>query len=108
MIKWLSAWQPNQEQVAGVVRWLLGIAGAWAVQKGWIDDSQSIMIIGIGVAFVPLIWSFIIKTHAEQVKAAAALPDVTVVVGPDATESVKQLAQDPANPNIEVKWHGID
>jgi len=43
----LSAWRPNQEQVAAAVRWLLGIAGAWAVEKGWIDDSQSLMIVGV-------------------------------------------------------------
>jgi hypothetical protein len=109
LIAWLLAWRPNQEQVAAAVRWLLGVAGAWAVQRGYIDDSQATMIIGVGVAIVPLVWSFIIKTHAQQAKGAAALPDVKVLVGPNATESVKELARDPAEPNIqEVKWHGID
>ena len=70
MIKLLTAWRPNQDQVAAAVRWLLTIAGSWAVQKGWVDDSQVTMIVGIAAAFVPLIWSFIIKTEAAKLDAA--------------------------------------
>lgn len=100
MVEWLTSWRPNQEQAAAVVRWLLGLAGAWAIQKGYIDASQLTMIVGIGVAFVPLVWSFVIKTQSAQVKQTATLADITVTVGPDATETVKELAHNPKFPNI--------
>ncbi len=106
MIEWLKSWRPNQEQIAAAVRWLLVLTSGWAIRKGWIDDDQATMIIGIGTAVVPLVWSFIIKTQAAQVKAAAALPDVVVVAGPDAPPSVKALAVDPSVPNIEVLSNG--
>ena len=103
MLEWLTSWRPNQEQVAAIVRWLLGLAGAWGIQHGYINASQLEMITGIGVAFVPLVWSFVIKTQSAQTKATAALPDVTVLVGPGAPAPIRELALNPGVPNIEVK-----
>jgi len=103
MIDWLKSWRPNQEQVAAAVRWLIVVIGTGAVSKGWVDDDQLTMIAGIGAALVPLVWSFVIKTHAMQAQGAAALDDVTVIVGPKAQPSLRELARDPSVPNIEVK-----
>lgn len=96
----MSDYTPNQEQVAAAVRWLVGVFGASAVQRGWIDNNQVVMLTGVAVALVPLVLSLLQKTLAARTKSVAAISGVTVVVTPDAPESIKKLADSPSQPDI--------
>lgn len=91
---------PNQEQVSALVRWITVLIGGWMVQKGWIDSSQVTLLVGITTAILPLVWSVIQKTQARRLKAIVSIPGVKVVVGPDASATVQDLARDKNQPNI--------
>lgn len=64
-------------QVTSGIRSALVAAGAYAVGKGWIDESTAGAIVTVGLVIVPLVWSQLSarRNHARQVTMASQLPN---------------------------------
>lgn len=58
------------DQVASAVRAMMGGLGGYAVQRGWITSDQLTAWIGVGLATVPVVWTYVY--HATP--AAPAVP----------------------------------
>jgi hypothetical protein len=86
----------NQQQITGVIRIVLaaGTPLAILVAKYGINPTELQDWIIAGIPIVMGIWSWWENNHANQAKAAAAMPDVKVVAGPNAPASVQILAKD--------------
>lgn len=96
----------NQEQVMGLIRQALPLAGGIATTLGYaspelvgqlsakvLDASGLILIIGSGV------WSMMSKTKAAIVERAIALPEVQRIET-SATAEGKKLAQSVPHPDV--------
>lgn len=69
----------NQEQVLGIVRWVITTAGAYAAGKGWLTADQITLLLGVAVAVVPLVWTLFAHKQANLVATVAAMPEVAKV-----------------------------
>jgi hypothetical protein len=54
----------TQEQVLGMLRHILTVAGGALVTRGYIDDAQLIEAIGIATSLVGFVWSYLAKRKA--------------------------------------------
>lgn len=89
----------NQDQALGAARGLISFGGGYAVGHGWITADQVTLFSGIAAAVIPLVWTYFAHTDAAKVKAAA-VPGVEIVVQSNASDAVKEVADDPAQPTI--------
>lgn len=98
----------NQDQILSIVRWVITAVSGFFVTRGWITSEQTEMLVGVAVALVPLAWSiFLVHTAKGKVNAAKDVQGVTVVVGQEAPDSVKTLAESTAPENANVQMSKI-
>lgn len=92
---------PNQDQALSALRTLLAYGAGIAVAHGWLTETQSTQLFGIGAIFVPLIWGMVSQTNAAKVLKAALVPGVAhVAVKPTADVALTSLASDSSQPKI--------
>lgn len=97
----------NSAQIMALVRLLFGAGGpiaAWLLSKG-VDPSNVVSVIewllGAGGPIIAAIWSMFTHSPTNQVKAAAALPGVTVGVDPsEASQALVDVAKDRSQPKV--------
>jgi hypothetical protein len=98
----------NQQQVAGWLRITLSASGpiaALVLSKTGISAADWALYTEVALSLLPglivAVWSWYRNRTATQVKLVEAIPEVaTVVIKDEARNSVGELAQDPAHPNI--------
>lgn len=51
----------HKEQVKGLIRHILTIAGGYAVGRGYVDQSTALELVGAMSSFIGIIWSLATK-----------------------------------------------
>lgn len=86
----------NQEQLLGIVRWLVATGCGYLIGKGLMTAEQATLIGGAAVSIVPLVWTYIAHTNKSLVASAQSVPAAQVVVSdPKLASEGVQVA--PAN-----------
>lgn len=62
----------SQAQVLSAVRWVISVAGGYALGHGWINNQQLVDVGAVAVALVPLVWSMFV--HAPTTDALSDPP----------------------------------
>lgn len=77
----------DNDQIKGIVRWLLTVGGGFAIAKGWVTKTDwsalvndILAAIGVLAPMVGLLWSMYDKMRKQRIAAVAALPEVKTVV----------------------------
>lgn len=68
------------DQIGGLVRTLLGIAGGFVLAKGWINAETWAWIVGGAASAAPAIWSWIANRPASIAASAQNITGVNVQV----------------------------
>ena len=50
-----------RDSASGILRHVLGLAGAYLATKGYLSADQINMLIGMGLGGLPIVWSFVDK-----------------------------------------------
>ena len=101
---------PNQQQIEGVIRWLLatgGPLGSILVSRGANADTLN-QVTTLAIAVVPpliaLVWSLLRKTDRQTVIAASNVPGAQVQIDHvAASPALIATAQDQSIPNVVSK-----
>ncbi len=96
---------PSYEQIIGAVRIILTAlftaALTYAANHNWIDSAS---VTTFSVALVTLVlaaWSIVGNSLASRATSVANSGGTKVVVSASAPQALKELASDPAVPNVE-------
>lgn len=97
-------------QVAGVLRIAIPMLLAYGSSKGWFTPADAgalsdaiVNCIVAGFTVGSIVMSIRANSKAAQTKNVAAIPDVKVVVGPEAPLPVQDVAADASQPNVVHK-----
>ena len=98
----------NSQQIQDALRIALAAGGPLAAlvlkYTGLTADDYALWLSAILLIVPPVaawLWGYLKNTHANQVKAVEAMPEVaTVVVKDEVRNGVGELAADPTHPNI--------
>ena len=71
---------PNQDQVLGLLRNIIMLAGGIAIGRGWLTSEQVTLLGGVVGAAVPLVWTIFAHTDSAKIAAVTAIPEVKQVV----------------------------
>jgi hypothetical protein len=107
---------PKLSQALSLARTLIPFVGGCLVMKGvmteteysslidaftkWATDTS--VLVGMLAPIISAVWGMVTHSDTAVVKAAATVPGVSVAVAPTAADPVKEIAQDPAIPGVEL------